>query len=246
MTTTDPGSSSKAPRWMQSINALLHEPPASDFAHTGYWWIVLGFLAPLLTLLYVPLQLVRQILCWTVFYRDDSYYDCNQRGGRLHDIEEMAIVITGCDSGFGKELALYAAHELGYVVFAGCLDHTTSWKMEDEGSVNGSGFKIIPFTMDVTKDADVQAAVQRVRNWLNESPKETMKQRVFHALVNNAGVGRFGLIDWASKDLADFHFCMDGTWKCVVFSLRGFLLLFLLALFCPHIRSQLFWHGALL
>jgi short chain dehydrogenase len=212
MAIKDPAPSSKVPRWLQSVNASLHEAPTSDLAHACYWWIVLGFLAPLLTLLYIPFQFLNQLLRWAVFQSDDVYYDCNHQGGH-HDIGEMAIVITGCDSGFGKELALYAAHELGYVVFAGCLDHTSSWKREGESNAIHSGANIIPFTMNVTKDADVQAAVQRVRNWLNESPKESSKRRVLHALINNAGVGRGGLIDWATEDLADFHFCMDGTWE---------------------------------
>lgn len=212
MTTKDPALSSKVPRWMQSINASLHEPSKSDLAHCGFWCVVLGFLAPLVALVYVPIQLLNQLLRWTVFYHNDMYYDKKNLRRNHSDLGEMAIVITGCDSGFGKELALYSAHELGYVVFAGCLDPTSSWKVENENvATSQDGSCIIPFTMDVTKDSDVQAAVQRVRDWLNEAPKENAKRRVFHALINNAGVGRGGLIDWATEDLADFHFCMDGT-----------------------------------
>ena len=212
----DSAPSSAVPRWVQSINALLHEPPASYFAHTSFWLILLGFLVPLVTFLYFPIQFMNQILRWLVFYKQDNLEYVNQV--KKSPDREMAIVITGCDSGFGKELALYAAHELGYVVFAGCLDHT-SWKDESATMIRLGTGCIIPFNMNVTKDADVQAAVQRVRDWLNEkeeaSSANTRKhgQRILHALVNNAGVGRGGLIDWTTEDLADFHICMDGMFR---------------------------------
>ena len=37
-----------------------------------------------------------------------------------NDDEELAVITTGCDSGFGQKLA-FALAQKGYVIFAGCL-----------------------------------------------------------------------------------------------------------------------------
>lgn len=114
------------------------------------------------------------------------------------------MVITGCDGGIGKEMALWAA-DAGYVVFAGCLEKQKCW----EGLLPD---RLFPMQMDVTNDEQVAEAVKTVEAWLKNQKKEAKdeqkKKRVLHALINNAGVGTGGLVDWA--DLSDFQFCIDG------------------------------------
>ena len=79
--------------------------------------------------------------------------------------------------------------------------------------------RIIPLQMDVTKDKDVQVAVNAVEKWLADGDKS--RRRCLHALVNNAGIGYAGLSDWL--EISDFQAIMDvnffGTIRCI----KGFL-----------------------
>jgi hypothetical protein len=115
--------------------------------------------------------------------------------------KHLAVVITGCDSGFGRELALRAA-DAGYTVFAGCLTPESSWP----GAVSP---RLVPLPMDVTSDVQVQEVIHVVEKWLVEEEDDGTHHRVLHALVNNAGVGVPGLIDWL--DMKTFEVCMNGT-----------------------------------
>ena len=106
--------------------------------------------------------------------------------------ENQAILITGCDTGFGNDMA-HAAVKAGYTVFAGCLDPSTC---------RIPGASVV--AMDVTQDSHVNAAMQKVSDWVEQGDG-----RYLFALVNNAGVGRGGPIDWT--EMKDFEFCMNGT-----------------------------------
>jgi NAD(P)-dependent dehydrogenase (short-subunit alcohol dehydrogenase family) len=48
--------------------------------------------------------------------------------------------------------------------------------------------------MDVTLDDQVQAAASRVNQWLGKGGN------YLHAVVNNAGIGHGGLVDWLDMD----------------------------------------------
>lgn len=53
-------------------------------------------------------------LCGTFSSQATSAYNCAlQARGK-------AVLVTGCDSGFGRALAKHL-HQLGFTVFAGCL-----------------------------------------------------------------------------------------------------------------------------
>ena len=81
------------------------------------------------------------------------------------------VLITGCDSGFGKGLALALAG-LGWPVYAACLTAPGA-----AGYANTKNVTAV--RMDVTKDEDVQAAMALVDR---EHPETGL-----YALVNNAG-----------------------------------------------------------
>ena len=74
--------------------------------------------------------------------------------------------------------------------------------------------------MDVTKQDEVLAVSKLVDNWLKESSERTL-----HALVNNAGVGHCGLIDWISDDLAAYKIDMEGEFGSFLHSLHSILTL---------------------
>jgi len=85
-------------------------------------------------------------------------------------------------------------------VFAGCL---SSHAM---GQFEGSD-KIFALKMDVTNQNEVSEASGAVRKWINGASPAC--PRVFHALVNNAGVGTGGLVDWV--EMKDYRRDMEGA-----------------------------------
>ena len=93
------------------------------------------------------------------------------------------IIVSGCDSGFGESVARQCA-AAGFTVFAGCL---TAGGARALGGVDG----VEALQLDVTSAGDVAALAARVRAWRAGAPG-----RAVHALVNNAGVGMAGPVDW--------------------------------------------------
>jgi len=85
------------------------------------------------------------------------------------------VIVTGCDSGFGRALAERLCSE-GCFVFAGCL---TSASVDELAAKHMEGMK--PFILDITKEADVMKAVALVES-----------TRPLHAVINNAGISAFG------------------------------------------------------
>jgi len=188
---------------IQRLNTLLHQEPIDVIFYALFWTIVLLAGTPLAIFV---LQLSAAVKLVQHYYNNDKQKLPDPR--QLLPDQELAVVITGCDSGFGKELALCMANA-GYVVFAGCLDDQKS--IQELGNVFPN---LIPLKMDVTKEEDVQKMVQTVSEWLTTKHDSTngnskRKKRVLHALINNAGVEQVGLVDW--MPLSDFQKCMDGT-----------------------------------
>ena len=89
--------------------------------------------------------------------------------------DNLAILITGCDTGFGHHLAVKAI-EYGFHVFACCLDASS----DGAEALKDIGCDVIE--MDVTDDKMVDNACAKV--------EEKLKDRgiKLHAIVNNAGV----------------------------------------------------------
>ncbi|NWQ82298.1 BDH protein, partial [Columbina picui] len=103
-----------------------------------------------------------------------------------------AVLITGCDKGFGHALAKQL-HAEGFTVFAGCL-------LADK---NGDGARELKnmksdrmqvLQMDVCSDQEVAQAVDFVKRTLKES------EGGLWGLVNNAGVSTFGEVEFATLD----------------------------------------------
>jgi NAD(P)-dependent dehydrogenase (short-subunit alcohol dehydrogenase family) len=113
------------------------------------------------------------------------------------------VIITGCDTGFGKELVLRLAAE-GFVVFAGCFQEDSQQQFPT--TIDDESLKIHPMVLDVTKDDHVQDAYKAVQKWLDGGAIN--EKRYLHAVVNNAGAGKLGYIDW--MEMSDFEFCMNG------------------------------------
>ncbi|CAD7702127.1 unnamed protein product [Ostreobium quekettii] len=91
-----------------------------------------------------------------------------------HGLSGRSVLVTGCDSGFGRLAALSLARSHNATVFAGCLTRSGAEALEKD-----SGGRIVAFVMDVTAEADVQGALELVTQRLEGRP--------LHAVVNNAG-----------------------------------------------------------
>lgn len=105
-----------------------------------------------------------------------------------------AVVITGCDTGFGNALAI-RLHQLGFRVFALCLrsEGAGIQKLRDEHSK-----RLHVIQADVTKQDQLDRALQEVKSLLPVG-------EVLWGLVNNAGVCTIGPVEWISKE----HFRKD-------------------------------------
>ncbi|KAK7084180.1 (2R,3R)-2,3-butanediol dehydrogenase [Halocaridina rubra] len=107
-------------------------------------------------------------------------------------LEGKAVFITGCDSGFGLNLALHL-HQLGFRVFAGCLMAESCGKGAEElKQIKSDRLHVVQ--LDVTKQDQMKGAVKQVKELL---PKE----EVLWAIVNNAGLSTFGEVEWVPVEV---------------------------------------------
>jgi len=103
------------------------------------------------------------------------------------------VLISGCDTGFGRDLSL-ALLKSGYKVISGCLTDQGRRSLEEEaGSPNLSTIRL-----DVTNSTHIEEAVDFVSQHTNNS---------LYALVNNAGVNVGGMVEWV--DMKDFQQVMN-------------------------------------
>lgn len=197
---------------LNKINNWLHAEPFS-IVFDGLFWsfvLLLGFpiagFGCLLRMLY-------EVLYYLLGPRDIQPKALARNGAK----QDLAVVITGCDSGFGKELALQLSAQ-GFVVFCGCLREESFGQFTQDVAP-----KAIPILMDVTSDDSVNAALQRIAKWLAKS-NDNKKQRRLHALVNNAGICYCGRIDWMK--VADFKKIMDVNYFGVIRCTKAFMPIF--------------------
>ncbi len=99
-------------------------------------------------------------------------------------MKEKVWLITGCSTGFGRELAKHVI-ELGYKTVV------TSRKVEDvKDIVDGHEDNAISLALDVTKREEIKAAVKATLDKFGK----------IDVLVNNAGIGYFGAIEESEDD----------------------------------------------
>ncbi|KAH7716242.1 oxidoreductaseshort chain dehydrogenase/reductase family protein [Aphelenchoides avenae] len=132
------------------------------------------------------------LLAYAVALLAAVYYAVTTIGGKfkIPGASRKAVLITGCDTGFGRLAVLKCLRE-GMVVFAGCL-HAKSVK-ELEDSASEAGGSLVAFELDVTSDVSVASAKQLVESRVS-------KHNGLHAVINNAGTARVGFNDWIDVD----------------------------------------------
>jgi hypothetical protein len=210
---------------LQSINRILHCPPVATIVHGLHWAVVLSVAVPVSLWVLVLRTVFRLIM------RRPRYVAALEEQAPGEVPSEYAVVITGCDSGFGHELAVRAAAATSglakghrrFVVFAGCYSKEN---VGPESRLFRGIDNVHPLLMDVTQDDQVESAVEHVRAWLQSTTTtttsdgdgsssssaatdKTERRRFLHAVVNNAGVGYGGDTDWLSVE--QIQHTMDGA-----------------------------------
>ncbi|CAH1253095.1 HSD17B6 [Branchiostoma lanceolatum] len=108
--------------------------------------------------------------------------------GRLSQLTDKNVLITGCDTGFGNLLAR-RLDQLGLRVFAGCLTEAGVAELRQSCSE-----RLQPIQMDITSSDSVQNAFRVV--------KEAVGIKGLWGLVNNAGILGVagGTMEWATRE----------------------------------------------
>ena len=99
----------------------------------------------------------------TIAYWQHWFFSSNKK----LDPKDKAVLVTGCDTGFGLAIAQYL-DSLGCQVFAGCLDAHGggAWKLVKDASDS-----LTVLQMDVTKDKEVTAALEILEKNLRHPEK---------------------------------------------------------------------------
>uniref|UniRef100_A0A672FAG7 D-beta-hydroxybutyrate dehydrogenase, mitochondrial-like n=1 Tax=Salarias fasciatus TaxID=181472 RepID=A0A672FAG7_SALFA len=112
--------------------------------------------------------------------------------------EARAVLVTGCDSGFGRQLAL-CLDRRGFLVFAGCLSPDGAGA---RGLLEQSSGTLKVLKLDVTKEDDL-AVLRQVWAVVNSCCAPSG----LWAVVNNAGISDWAEIEWSSTQ--DFCNMLD-------------------------------------
>ena len=109
------------------------------------------------------------------------------------------------------------AKDDGYLVVAGCLKEDTCEELRKLGCE-----RLVPAVVDVTSDGSVADFVGVVGRLVGEEGQG----RSLHAVVNNAGVGNGGAVDWLSLDNFRFDMEVHASLAAPPFSPLAFLAFF--------------------
>ncbi|XP_033101315.1 D-beta-hydroxybutyrate dehydrogenase, mitochondrial-like [Anneissia japonica] len=111
-----------------------------------------------------------------IVFATACYYIFNNLPQGYLPVKEKAVLITGCDTGFGHGAAKHL-DALGFYVFAGCLKKGGDG---EQALVSECSNRLVTLQLDVTSDDQVKAALEVV--------KQHLTNKELWGLVNNAGV----------------------------------------------------------
>ncbi|XP_077994912.1 retinol dehydrogenase 7-like [Glandiceps talaboti] len=105
------------------------------------------------------------------------------------DVNSKAVLITGCDSGFGHATAKYL-DSIGFKVFAGCLFKGGEGEQQ---LIESCSTRLTTLQLDVTKEEQIKEALEII--------KEKLEGQGLWGVVNNAGIAGFGNVELAPISL---------------------------------------------
>ncbi|TKR81236.1 hypothetical protein L596_015141 [Steinernema carpocapsae] len=110
---------------------------------------------------------------------------------KINNLKSKAVLVTGCDSGFGRHFALKCLRE-GMPVYATCLTEQSKQELTDSTRLHPG--RLHAFVMDVTSEESVQEGRRFVE-------KTCGAYKGLHGIVNNAGIAsNTALDDWLSLE----------------------------------------------
>ncbi|XP_076026170.1 17-beta-hydroxysteroid dehydrogenase type 2 [Genypterus blacodes] len=173
---------------------------------SGYWAVTLGVLGCCVCFGAAPGYCGAALLCCSLCLNWLSL----SGGGQLLPAQGRAVLITGCDSGFGHALAKRLS-DMGATVFAGVLsvDGPGAQQLRERGSHN-----LQVLQLDVTDAAQIQRAHRHVQAQVGEAG--------LWGLVNNAGILHCPA-DAEINPIAVFKRCMDVNFLAAVQMCQVFL-----------------------
>ena len=226
---------STPPYPFQKLNNLLHYSETVNIVvYSLFWTAVLAVGSPLaavvLVSLVLPLKLLNRWYKELSLWRWDTRNSLSAASSATGIHASLAVVITGCDTGFGNEMVWEllnspppppSSHFLGYpecqydsakyVVFATCFSSQgaasiqSKYKSLLQGAPTDSWLRrneLQVVQLDVTSDASVSAMAAAVSSWSTAAVhhagtnNDGEEVRFLHGLINNAGIGTAGYVDW--------------------------------------------------
>lgn len=103
---------------------------------------------------------------------------------RLKLTDDNAILVTGCDSGFGYHIVKTLLASTSAQIVAGYITE------EGKKSLAAMGSRVTAVKLDVTSDADVEAVFESI----------SKSGKVLWGVVNNAGIGAYGWVEGLTMD----------------------------------------------
>ncbi|XP_073327806.1 17-beta-hydroxysteroid dehydrogenase type 2 [Pagrus major] len=184
-----------------------------DRCGSGYWTAACGALSGALSgalgsCLYLN---VPPAVCGTALLTCSFILICvTERRVKLLPAERRAVLVTGCDSGFGHVLAKRLS-EMGLTVFAGVLDvnGAGAQRLREPGSEN-----LQVLQLDVTDSSQIETAHRHICAQVADTG--------LWGLVNNAGVLRCPM-NAELHPLTEFGLCMDVNFLAAVKMSQVFL-----------------------
>ncbi|CAD5121152.1 DgyrCDS9690 [Dimorphilus gyrociliatus] len=136
------------------------------------------------------------------------------RSFKVGEIKEKRVLITGCDSGFGYQLAKRLDSK-GLYVIALCLHDHSCTRLKSESSS-----KLRAFQVDVSKEEEIEQLKCLLR--------EELEEKGLHALVNNAGIS-------SSEAVAEIYWLKVGDFQ-EVFNVNVYPIVNFCKQFLPYLK----------